>query len=285
MRVYESPNYKNDFNKVQALHEMEVHDYEAQGTYDESVIRIYGTKTAILAEGWCEDLCTATEPFVLDYGCGTGQISKVLRRHTARVVAFDISAVSVQRNVENNGVVGFVANSFYLPFKDDSFDFVFINGVLHHIIDLERAISEIARVAKNIVFVSEGVPRQVPCLTSALSYPSSGLKFLYLQYLFLLLFRKFASGAWRKLKSIVRPPPADLPLSVVQQGSRYERALPAGDVERLFQANNFERVGFRYFTNIDLPGDGPLKKLLTKLLINSSVGTHFDFKFKKSKCC
>ena len=77
MRVYESRVYKNDFNESQALHEKEVHDFEAQGTYEDNVIRIYGAKTRILAEDWCLELENISDPVVLDYGCGTGQISGV----------------------------------------------------------------------------------------------------------------------------------------------------------------------------------------------------------------
>ena len=39
-------------------------------------------------------------------------------------------------------------NVLELPFEDNIFDFIFSNGVIHHTIDIEKALSELSRILK-----------------------------------------------------------------------------------------------------------------------------------------
>ncbi len=156
MRVYGSPACVDDFNKDQALYEARLHDEEAESGYEKRVIRTFGTKTRLMVENWAMEIDKTSCRTVLDYGCGTGQVSRVLAHHVKPLFAFDISEKSLQKNMQDNGVLGVLANSLYLPFKSRTFDVVCINGVLHHIIDLQRAISELARISKRYIYeVSE----------------------------------------------------------------------------------------------------------------------------------
>ncbi len=171
MRVYSNADHSSELNETQARYEQELHDAEARSDYERFVVRVFGTKTHAVASGWSRDILDASCETVLDYGCGTGQLSRVLSRTISPLFAFDISELSLRQNIEQNGVLGVLGNALFLPFRAGAFDAVCINGVLHHIVDLNRASAEIARVASRLVFVSEGVPRGRPSLARALSYP------------------------------------------------------------------------------------------------------------------
>jgi SAM-dependent methyltransferase len=93
------------------------------------------------------------EAAVLDYGCGTGSFSRLLADRGARVYGVDISPqlVAQARAARLDRADGFpqflVCDAHHTPFPESSFDFVFGNGVLHHL-DLDEAYVEIARVLK-----------------------------------------------------------------------------------------------------------------------------------------
>jgi len=93
---------------------------------------------------------------VLDYGCGPGWLSVKLAERGAQVYGIDISekCISVAKRrfhslpVPVNFKVRFdVMDAHSLEFSDDFFDFVFGEGMLHHL-DLERAYKEVSRVLK-----------------------------------------------------------------------------------------------------------------------------------------
>jgi ubiquinone/menaquinone biosynthesis C-methylase UbiE len=85
---------------------------------------------------------------VLEVGCGMGEFAeRVARELGAEVVALDISArmvdLAVARGV--NAVVGDVQELLY---GDAEFDCAVANWVLYHVPDLDRAVSELARVLR-----------------------------------------------------------------------------------------------------------------------------------------
>ncbi len=92
---------------------------------------------------------------VLDYGCGGGGFSLRLASLGAHVVGVDISPKLIEQARASASKVGMngssplftVADAHRTPFGDNSFDYVFGNGALHHL-DLDRAYAEIARVLK-----------------------------------------------------------------------------------------------------------------------------------------
>jgi SAM-dependent methyltransferase len=89
---------------------------------------------------------------VLDYGCGSGGFSVRLAARGARVYGNDISeylvsqarAASARRNL---GAEFYVGDAHHTPFPPAMFDYVFGNGILHHL-ELDRAYREVARVLK-----------------------------------------------------------------------------------------------------------------------------------------
>jgi SAM-dependent methyltransferase/uncharacterized protein YbaR (Trm112 family) len=87
----------------------------------------------------------------LDGGCGYGRYSYVAAKHGAEVVAVDLSQAveSAYANTRNVGVVHVVqADLFNLPFRKESFDYVFSIGVLHHTPDPKGAFNAIVPLLK-----------------------------------------------------------------------------------------------------------------------------------------
>jgi SAM-dependent methyltransferase len=79
---------------------------------------------------------------VLDAGCGNGRHAYYAARYGAEVWAVDLgTAVEVARrnNAENGSVYVIQSDLYDLPFAAESFDFIYSNGVLHHLPDPEKA--------------------------------------------------------------------------------------------------------------------------------------------------
>jgi ubiquinone/menaquinone biosynthesis C-methylase UbiE len=85
---------------------------------------------------------------VLDVGCGTGALLNELRERADYVVGVDLSSEALDfcrlRGHENLAK----ADGASLPFKDEEFDIVTAIGVIEHISDDKRFLSELQRVLK-----------------------------------------------------------------------------------------------------------------------------------------
>lgn len=99
--------------------------------------------------GWTkEDL---QGKWVLDVGCGSGRFAEIALAHGARVVAIDLSSAvdACKKNLSPNPSLDVVQASIYeLPFKPESFDFVYSIGVIQHTPDPRRSVLEICRMVK-----------------------------------------------------------------------------------------------------------------------------------------
>jgi len=92
---------------------------------------------------------------VLDYGCGTGDLTKELcDRGALHVTGFDISEGEVdtarQRAIDDgvgDKTTFFVADAHKLDLPDDSFDLIVGSSILHHL-DLRVALLEIRRILR-----------------------------------------------------------------------------------------------------------------------------------------
>ena len=92
---------------------------------------------------------------VLDLGCGSGRYTVALNAYGCKAITgydsgeqgLDIGRDIVKKYGLKN--IKFVkGDALDLPYEDESFDFVFCNGVLHHTKDLKRGLSELYRVLK-----------------------------------------------------------------------------------------------------------------------------------------
>ena len=90
---------------------------------------------------------------VLEVGCGMGCMASNWASHGARVTAIDLNPVAVAQTTRRFDVFGLKgdireADAERLPFADNSFDYVYSWGVLHHTPGIRQAIEEIYRVLR-----------------------------------------------------------------------------------------------------------------------------------------
>jgi 2-polyprenyl-3-methyl-5-hydroxy-6-metoxy-1,4-benzoquinol methylase len=101
------------------------------------------------------DRLTADRPGrILDWGCGWGQISHLLRGRGLNVTSFDFrpehSADGVRTLTRYPDVEAYIATDdpVRLPYHDGAFDAVLSCGVLEHVADPEASLDEIRRVLR-----------------------------------------------------------------------------------------------------------------------------------------
>lgn len=143
------------------------HDWEAE-TYDEKWSISFDERCIDYARGRF-DAVAADQPLpyerAMELGCGTGFFLLNLMQSgvATKGSVTDLSPGMVKvalRNAENLGldVDGRVADAERIPYDDNTFDLVVGHAVLHHIPDVEQALSEVLRVLKpggRFVFAGE----------------------------------------------------------------------------------------------------------------------------------
>ncbi|GGN13513.1 S-adenosylmethionine-dependent methyltransferase [Halarchaeum nitratireducens] len=86
---------------------------------------------------------------ILDVGCGTGELTRVLREESdAEVVAVDADCALLAEAEADARAMG---DATRLPFRDDAFDLVVCQALLINLPDPRRAIEEFARVSADLV--------------------------------------------------------------------------------------------------------------------------------------
>lgn len=88
---------------------------------------------------------------VLDAGCGSGRWSRYVAQKVKFIEAMDPSKAifyAKKNNLDLNNVRFIHAGIENIPFEDESFDFIFSLGVLHHIPDTNKALSELIKKLK-----------------------------------------------------------------------------------------------------------------------------------------
>jgi 2-polyprenyl-3-methyl-5-hydroxy-6-metoxy-1,4-benzoquinol methylase/uncharacterized protein YbaR (Trm112 family) len=88
---------------------------------------------------------------LLDVGCGNGILCKSLAEKGATVFGIDYSTSvwNAQKAMSHSGVCYIQADLHHLPFKDNMFDVVYSNGVLHHTSDTAKAFDKVATMVKS----------------------------------------------------------------------------------------------------------------------------------------
>jgi ubiquinone/menaquinone biosynthesis C-methylase UbiE len=119
-----------------------------------SPVRVFFQKRE--ARKWLRMIHGVNVDKALEIGCGTGRGARILveKMGFKWVAAFDLEEILIHRSVRlvppglRERISFFVGDGQDLPFPDAMFDAVVNYGIIHHILDWRRAISEISRVMK-----------------------------------------------------------------------------------------------------------------------------------------
>ncbi|WP_229110905.1 class I SAM-dependent methyltransferase [Halapricum desulfuricans] len=98
------------------------------------------------------DLRLASRERVLDAGCGTGELTRVLREEVPGTVVGCDADPDLLARLEPPAVRG---DATRLPFPDDSFDLVVCQALLINLPDPDAAIGDFARVSRDLVAAVE----------------------------------------------------------------------------------------------------------------------------------
>lgn len=88
---------------------------------------------------------------ILDVGCGKGWVAKEFLPKGKKVFSLDISVTNpsiVNKLYPSQNHFGITADSFHLPFNDDSFDCVVASEIIEHVFDPAAFVKELFRVLK-----------------------------------------------------------------------------------------------------------------------------------------
>src|SRR3954470_24134758 len=113
----------------------------ATQTWDPLAYERNGAFVHGLAGGVLEWLDPHPGEYVLDLGCGDGQLTQRIAGSGAHVLGVDASAEMVAAARER-GIEAEHANAERLPFRDGIFDAVFSNAVLHWVRDQDAMMQQ-----------------------------------------------------------------------------------------------------------------------------------------------
>jgi len=89
---------------------------------------------------------------VLDVGCGMGRFMEVVQPYAKEVIGIDLSFAvdSAHENLKKFDNVHFIqADVFNLPLKNNTFDYIYSIGVLHHTPDTKKAFMKLPCILKS----------------------------------------------------------------------------------------------------------------------------------------
>src|SRR5258705_5053305 len=116
-------------------------EWKAFHGFDEKDLKLTGDMYFDIVTGnMLNDQC-----LVIDIGCGSGRFIKYLEGRYKKMVGMDPSqAIFAANNLvgKNDKVELLMASTDNIPFPDNSFDFGYSLGVLHHIPDTKKALND-----------------------------------------------------------------------------------------------------------------------------------------------
>jgi len=86
---------------------------------------------------------------ILDLGCGSCHLTKLLIKNGYNVTPIDVE------NLSAKDIQPIIYNGYDLPFKDNAFDLALILTVLHHAKNFKTVIKEAKRVSKRIIVIED----------------------------------------------------------------------------------------------------------------------------------
>jgi len=89
---------------------------------------------------------------ILDAGCGSGYSTEIISKifNPSKIIAFDLMPEQIKlAQKRRTDAVFYTGDINKIKFPDNTFDAVFIFGVIHHVCSWKKALKEISRVLKN----------------------------------------------------------------------------------------------------------------------------------------
>lgn len=142
---------------------------DAYDRYLPLTFRTYGEDEQAVRNAMVDKLDLRPGAVVLETGAGTGRDSEIIARRLGpegRLYIQDLSPSFLAKNVERMRsaparIEAALANGYYLPFAENSFDACFHFGGINAFADIGRAFAEMARVTKpggKVVVGDENMP-------------------------------------------------------------------------------------------------------------------------------
>jgi ubiquinone/menaquinone biosynthesis C-methylase UbiE len=116
-------------------------------TWDPEAYDRNGAFVHQLAGGVLAWLDAQSGEYILDLGCGDGQLTQRIQSSGARVLGVDASPQMVEA-ARARGIEAEQANAEQLPFRDATFDAVFSNAALHWVREQDAMLAHVHRVLK-----------------------------------------------------------------------------------------------------------------------------------------
>ena len=88
---------------------------------------------------------------ILDVGAGSAWVADTFVNKNLKVTSLDLSMINVEKAkdiIPNNKHSQIVADSFKLPFKNNSYDVIIASEIIEHVIDPKGFVKELFRVVK-----------------------------------------------------------------------------------------------------------------------------------------
>lgn len=156
---------------------------------------------------WVIDNSESKQICVLDYGCGGGEIVKLLRQREVEAFGCDtFYGAATYSELEDSALLGTTIikmEADKIPFPDNYFDFLVSNQVIEHVCDLDLALTEFQRVLKPggqflTIFPDKSTWREVHCEIPFLHwFPKASTPRIY----YALLLRSLGMGSFKGDKS------------------------------------------------------------------------------------
>jgi len=135
------------------IHSIEYGTIDSIKEYCKEVDNLRWTEHERWAEAEFHDFKAKQSAKLLDVGCGIGVFTRYYARKGYSVSGIDISKTAV--NITNASLKAFglegnikQSSAEKIPFKNNCFDYISSNGVIHHTENTEQAVAEIYRVLK-----------------------------------------------------------------------------------------------------------------------------------------
>ena len=88
---------------------------------------------------------------IIDVGCGSAWVAKHFLKLGKKVISLDISKINPQKALDkypSSNHFGIVADSYKLPFDDNSFDLIIASEIIEHVINPNDFVNELFRALR-----------------------------------------------------------------------------------------------------------------------------------------